>query len=517
MGVASGFDVRPESSEPERRLDVSHGHPVDHEIRRSMESRFRFDFSTVRIFADERAGEAVDALDARAVTIGSSILFGRGEYAPHTHSGKSLLAHELAHVVQASGPTDRGSNVASAEADADQAAQDAMSGRQARPSVSTPATPHFKLRKPGKVKDGEYTVEMDENPGSAGLQERVRIEFMPDKAGPVTDTITFLQVAQTLVGGKARPWKELHKDQAIVDRIRTKQANRIHETKQGDTLASVSTAHYGLPSKAAAIYDANQGLGISSDPKAPLAAGQLLTVPDAVQGDYSLDIDAANTKPRQPGGPNVSGNYPHLEFRNKSTPIQNSGGLTLSSATPGRAVGRNPVAGPPESAIMNDLPGGGPYKSTFRFETTAHAEDIGHYYGAVHWGFDYDPSNTGSATPTPHITNEFAEFAPNVSDTMGAAVVAFNKDVGNRHVVQEGETLRAISLMYFKTSNRAFALFSINPGILATFDADASLPPGKELNLPTQWDVARYGAGGVKPSAAEQDTVWDRIRRAAPR
>jgi len=484
-----------------------------------MESRFQFDFSTVRIFADERAGEAVDTLNARAVTIGSSILFGRGEYAPHTHSGRSLLAHELAHVVQASEPRGRDSSAASAEADADQAAQDALSGRQARPSVSTPATPQFKLKQVGKVPDGEYTVDMEENPGSAGLKEKVRIEFMPAKSGPVTDKITFLQIAQTLSGGKARPWKELHPDQEIVDRIRTRQEDRVHETKKGDTLASVSTMHYGLPDKAARLYEANRGLGISSNPKAALAAGQVLTVPAAVQGDYSLDIDAANTKRRRPGDPNVSGNYPHLEFRTRTTQVQVGppGGLTLPSVTTGRAVGRNPAAGKPESAVMTDIPGGGPFRTTFRFESTAHAEDIGHFYGAVQWGFDYDPANTGSASPKPHITNEFAKIAPHVSDTLGAAVVAFNKDVGNRHVVQKGETLRAISLMYFKTSNRAYALFAINPGIQARFDPDASLPPAKELKLPTVWDVARYGAGGVKPSAAERDTVQDRARRAAPR
>ena len=265
------------------------------------------------------------------------------------------------------------------------------------------------------------------------------------------------------------------------------------------------------------MYEANQGLGISSDPKAALPAGQLLTVPAAVQGDYSLDIDAANVKPRQPGGPNVSGNYPHLEFRSHTTQTEMPGGLTISSTTPGRAIGRNPAAGKPESAVMTDLPGGGPFRSTFRFESTAHAEDIGHFYGAVQWGFDYDPSNTGSATPSPHITNEFARVVPHVSDTVGAAVVAFNKDVGNRHVVQEGETLRAISLMYFKTSSRAYPLFALNPGILPRFDPDAPLPPARELNLPTQWDLARYGSGGVQPSPAEQDTVWDRTRRAAPR
>jgi hypothetical protein len=54
----------------------------------------------VRVYADAPAAKAADALDARAFTIGSSVVFGAGQYAPHTADGQRLLAHELAHVVQ---------------------------------------------------------------------------------------------------------------------------------------------------------------------------------------------------------------------------------------------------------------------------------------------------------------------------------------------------------------------------------------------------------------------------------
>jgi len=160
--------------QPVRGAAVSRGRPVDHEIRRSMESRFQHDFSKVRVFADDRVGAAVDTLNARAVTIGSSILFGQGEYAPHTHSGRSLLAHELAHVVQASGPgrTGTGSGEASAEADADRAAENALSGRPARPSVRAPVLPRFKVRQVDKVPDGQYTVDMDELAARPGYRNR---------------------------------------------------------------------------------------------------------------------------------------------------------------------------------------------------------------------------------------------------------------------------------------------------------------------------------------------------------
>ncbi|MFP5247336.1 MAG: DUF4157 domain-containing protein, partial [Thermoanaerobaculia bacterium] len=42
------------------------------------------------------------AMDAHAYTFGRNIVFGRGMYAPGSEGGRSLLAHELAHVVQQS-------------------------------------------------------------------------------------------------------------------------------------------------------------------------------------------------------------------------------------------------------------------------------------------------------------------------------------------------------------------------------------------------------------------------------
>jgi nucleoid-associated protein YgaU len=473
---------------------------------------FGFDFSKVRVHTDDRAHLAADGLQAHAFTVGSHVVFGSGEYAPHTRHGRALLAHELAHVVQTNRPGPGDAGEASIESDADRAAEAVLAGRAARPALSASPGPHCKLRQTGRVPDGQYTIDMGEDPGTVGRRADVRIEFMPDKSGPVTDRITFLQIAQPRTDGKALPWKDLHQGEEIVDRIRTREADGTHVTKPGDTLATVSAVRYGVPDHAARLYEANRGLGISPDPAAALPVGRVLTVPGAVQGDFNLDISPADVKRRGPGDPNVSGDYPHLEHRTQTTQTTMPGGLTFSSVTPGRAIGRNPKDGAPESAVMVDKPGGGPLRSTFRFETTAHAEEIGHSYGAVQWGFDYQPLDT-SISKKPYISNEFARITPHVSDTVRAAVVAFNKDVGNRHVVQEGETLRALSLRYYKTSGRAYAMFMVNPGILPRFDPDAPLPPGKQLELPTPWDVARYGSGGVRPDPAEQDTVWDRIRR----
>jgi len=65
-----------------------------------MESAFRSDFSQVRVHADRSAAQSARVLDASAYAVGAHIVFGEGAYAPHTARGRTLLAHELAHVVQ---------------------------------------------------------------------------------------------------------------------------------------------------------------------------------------------------------------------------------------------------------------------------------------------------------------------------------------------------------------------------------------------------------------------------------
>lgn len=73
------------------------GKPLAPPVRARMETRFGHDFSRVRVHDDERAARSADAVQARAYTVGTHVVFGRGE------RDASLLAHELTHVVQQSG------------------------------------------------------------------------------------------------------------------------------------------------------------------------------------------------------------------------------------------------------------------------------------------------------------------------------------------------------------------------------------------------------------------------------
>lgn len=76
------------------------GRPLPEDVRAFFEPRFGHDFSRVQIHTDSRAATAAKDIQARAYTLGNSIAFGVGEYAPATEKGRRLLAHELTHTLQ---------------------------------------------------------------------------------------------------------------------------------------------------------------------------------------------------------------------------------------------------------------------------------------------------------------------------------------------------------------------------------------------------------------------------------
>lgn len=79
------------------------GAPLPNDLRIEMEQKFKADFSQVRIHTDAEAVAMCNAIHAQAFTHGYDIYFNLGKYAPGDSSGKELLAHELAHVVQQKG------------------------------------------------------------------------------------------------------------------------------------------------------------------------------------------------------------------------------------------------------------------------------------------------------------------------------------------------------------------------------------------------------------------------------
>ncbi len=82
---------------------ASGGRPLEAALRHDMQQRFGHDFSSVRIHTGAQAHDSARSLRALAYTVGNDVVFGAGQYAPETRAGRSLIAHELTHVVQQGG------------------------------------------------------------------------------------------------------------------------------------------------------------------------------------------------------------------------------------------------------------------------------------------------------------------------------------------------------------------------------------------------------------------------------
>lgn len=82
------------------RLQWSQGQPLPTSLRRLMETLLGASFDAVRIHQGAAAEEAATAVAARAFTIGEHVFFQRGAFDPDSARGRSLLAHELTHVLQ---------------------------------------------------------------------------------------------------------------------------------------------------------------------------------------------------------------------------------------------------------------------------------------------------------------------------------------------------------------------------------------------------------------------------------
>jgi hypothetical protein len=93
------------------------GHPLDAATRNYFELRFGHDFSGVRLHADTRAAESASSVNALAYTVGNHIVLNPGGSFSGCSTDRSLLAHELVHVVQQGGSAFGGRAKASPIAD----------------------------------------------------------------------------------------------------------------------------------------------------------------------------------------------------------------------------------------------------------------------------------------------------------------------------------------------------------------------------------------------------------------
>lgn len=84
------------------RALASTGRPLEPALQQDMGQRFGYDFSQVRVHSGSVAEQSAREVNAHAYTVGHNIVFGAGRFAPESHQGRRLIAHELTHVVQQS-------------------------------------------------------------------------------------------------------------------------------------------------------------------------------------------------------------------------------------------------------------------------------------------------------------------------------------------------------------------------------------------------------------------------------
>jgi len=80
------------------------GRALDSGVQRQMESAFGADFSGVRVHTGPEAHALNREVNAVAFATGQDVFFRQGAYDPGSSPGRELLAHELTHVVQQTGP-----------------------------------------------------------------------------------------------------------------------------------------------------------------------------------------------------------------------------------------------------------------------------------------------------------------------------------------------------------------------------------------------------------------------------
>jgi len=96
---AGEFEADPKTS-ADLRGRSGKGKSLEGPLRGQLEQGFGRSLAGVKVHTDATAGRLADSFNAEAFTHGKDVFFGRDRFDPQSESGRSLLVHELAHVVQ---------------------------------------------------------------------------------------------------------------------------------------------------------------------------------------------------------------------------------------------------------------------------------------------------------------------------------------------------------------------------------------------------------------------------------
>ncbi len=107
VGNARASSLVNEERSPVLDVISGGGRPLDEPVRTDMESRLGADFGDVRVHTGDAAHASAASVQAHAYTVGSNVVFQRDRFDTSSTEGRTMLAHELTHVVQQrSGPVD---------------------------------------------------------------------------------------------------------------------------------------------------------------------------------------------------------------------------------------------------------------------------------------------------------------------------------------------------------------------------------------------------------------------------
>jgi len=182
MRSAERAEIDPEAAELVARARRG-GAPLDDVLRPQLEAALGTRLDGVRVHTGADADAAARALGARAFAIGDDVFFRDGAYDPHQRDGQRLIAHEVAHTVQARGasvPTGETTTV-SQPGDAPEREADAFADAFMRSARTRPEEP--------AAHAGEPRAGSSEPAGSRrqieGEEDRAASLFAVDRAAPI--------------------------------------------------------------------------------------------------------------------------------------------------------------------------------------------------------------------------------------------------------------------------------------------------------------------------------------------
>jgi hypothetical protein len=427
----------------------SSGRPLDAATRAFFEPRFGHDFSRVRVHADAQAAASAQAVNAQAYTLGRDIVLGAGPPTFDSTEARLLLAHELTHVAQQdSGAVISASTAleidrpgSAAEQEADAAVHAISQGKPVRVTASSIARLNRTVSKPRTPVNHGTMSFSMEEDNPIKGRENVTIVFSPDPKGPQTKSINLIQIAKVAFDQGGK-WSEQHPEQAAIERFTTDKG-------------------------------------------------------------FHVDVRPENLPPprKQKSDPNISPAYPPASVKAESkTETDPVSGVTRSVSGPLVPQPGHNLPGDVLDASINDSAGGGPIPGVWELETVAHSDDLGIDYGAVRWGFRYEGPGM-----RPLYTQEKSQISAAPSSNVKESLVAFNKYYMNKHIVQEGETLRSISIDYYGDDSQAASIFAINKQSLTDANPEARIPVGTELEMPgRKWEQLK---------STPTQNMWDRAKK----